>query len=47
MVDPITDMPAGTLGFRLSGRVTKDEYFRIVDTIRARVAGAGASPATS
>ena len=37
MVEPITDMPAGTLGFRLSGRVTKDEYFRIVEPIRERL----------
>ena len=37
MVEPITDMPAGTLGFKLSGRVTKDEYFRIVEPIRAKL----------
>ena len=30
-------MPAGTPGFRLSGRLTKDEYFRIVEPIRARL----------
>ena len=30
-------MPAGTLGFKLSGRVTKDEYFRIVEPIRAKL----------
>ena len=33
----MTDMPAGTLGFKLSGRVTKDEYFRIVEPIRAKL----------
>jgi hypothetical protein len=37
MVEPIADMPAGTLGFRLSGRVTKDEYFQLVEPIRARL----------
>jgi hypothetical protein len=37
VVEPITDMPAGTLGFRLSGRVTKDEYFRLVEPIRAKL----------
>ena len=30
-------MPARTLGFRLSGRVTKDECFRLVEPIRARL----------
>ena len=30
-------MPAGTLGFRLSGRITRDEYFQILDPVRERL----------
>jgi hypothetical protein len=26
MIEPIPDMPAGTIGFRASGHVTRDEY---------------------
>lgn len=30
-------MPADTLGFRLSGRLTRDEYFEILDPVRAQL----------
>ena len=30
-------MPAGTLGFRLSGRITRDEYFEILDPVREKL----------
>ena len=30
-------MPAGTLGFRLSGRISRDEYFEILDPVREQL----------
>jgi len=30
-------MPAGTLGFRLSGRISRDEYFQILDPVREQL----------
>jgi hypothetical protein len=30
MVEPIPDMPPGALGFRISGRITSDEYHELV-----------------
>jgi hypothetical protein len=35
VVEELTDMPAGTLGFRISGRITRDEYFQMLDPVRA------------
>ena len=34
MVEDLEDMPAGTLGFRISGRITRDEYFQMLDPVR-------------
>jgi hypothetical protein len=34
VVERLDDMPAGALGFRLSGRISRDEYFQILDPIR-------------
>jgi hypothetical protein len=30
MVDVIPDMPPGTLGFRVSGRLTRDDYVDVL-----------------
>jgi hypothetical protein len=30
-------MPAGTLGFRISGRLTREEYFQLLDPIREQL----------
>ena len=37
MVERLEDMPAGTLGFRLSGRIDRDEYFEILNPVRQRL----------
>ncbi len=37
MVEQIDGMAAGTLGFRLSGRITRDEYFQMLDPIREQL----------
>src|SRR5262249_15424564 len=37
MVEQIAGMPEGTLGFRLSGKLTRDEYFQILNPVRARL----------
>jgi hypothetical protein len=37
MVERLSDMPAGTYGFRLSGRLTRDEYFQILDPIKEQL----------
>jgi hypothetical protein len=37
VVEPIPDMPAGTHGFRLSGRLTHDEYFQILNPIQEQL----------
>ena len=34
MVEDLQDMPTGTLGFRISGRITRDEYFQMLDPVR-------------
>jgi stage II sporulation SpoAA-like protein len=31
------EMPAGTLGFRISGKLTREEYFRLLDPIREQL----------
>jgi hypothetical protein len=33
VVERIADMPEGTLGFRLSGKLTRDEYFQLLDPV--------------
>jgi hypothetical protein len=30
VVEPIRDMPPGTLGFRISGKISRDEYHELV-----------------
>lgn len=30
-------MPSDTLGFRLSGKLTRDEYFQILDPVREKL----------
>jgi hypothetical protein len=37
VVERIENMPADTLGFRLSGRLTRDEYFEILDPVREQL----------
>jgi hypothetical protein len=37
MVERIPDMPEGTLGFRLAGRIDRDEYFQILDPIKEQL----------
>ena len=37
MVEQIADMPPGTHGFRLSGRLTRDEYFQILNPIQEQL----------
>jgi hypothetical protein len=35
MVEQLTDVPAGTLGFRASGRISSDEYRQMMEPIYA------------
>jgi hypothetical protein len=38
MIEPIPDMPAGTLGFRATGRVTREDYSdRFLPPVQAKV----------
>ena len=37
MVEPIEGMAPGTFGFRLSGRITRDEYFQILEPIKEQL----------
>jgi hypothetical protein len=37
VVELLQDMPAGTLGFRLSGKISRDEYFEILDPVREKL----------
>jgi hypothetical protein len=37
MVENIEGMPGDTLGFRLSGKLDRDEYFRILDPVKERL----------
>jgi len=34
MVEKIDDLPAGVIGFRISGKITHDEYHELVDPVR-------------
>jgi hypothetical protein len=35
LIDNVTDLPPGTLGFRASGKVTSDEYRQLMEPIYA------------
>jgi hypothetical protein len=35
VIEQVTDLPAGTLGFRASGRIGSDEYRRMMEPIYA------------
>jgi hypothetical protein len=35
MVESVTDLPSGTLGFRASGEISNDEYRRMMERIYA------------
>jgi hypothetical protein len=37
VVEQLEDMPAGTLGFRLSGKLNRDEYFEILNPVREKL----------
>ena len=37
MVERIDGMPGDTLGFRLSGKIDRDEYFQILDPVKERL----------
>ena len=37
MVERIEGMPGDTLGFRLSGKLDRDEYFRILDPVKEKL----------
>ena len=41
MVERIEDMPAGTLGFRASGKLTRDDYQQVMEPDLRRAADAG------
>jgi hypothetical protein len=35
VIEKVTDLPAGTLGFRASGRITSEEYRQMIEPIYA------------
>jgi hypothetical protein len=37
VVEKLQDMPGQALGFRLSGKLTRDEYFQILDPVREKL----------
>ena len=37
MVERIAGMPGDTLGFRLSGKIDRDEYFQILDPVKEKL----------
>jgi hypothetical protein len=37
VVESIEGMPGDTLGFRLSGKLDRDEYFRILDPVKEKL----------
>jgi hypothetical protein len=37
LIENITDLPAGTLGFRASGKVSSDEYRQMMEPIYAAI----------
>ena len=41
MVAPIDDMPAGTLGFRASGKLTRDDYREVLEPLLRKAAESG------
>jgi len=48
VVEQLPDMPTGTLGFRLSGKLSRDEYFTILEPgdLEHAKAWTGGGPAT-
>lgn len=41
MVERIDDMPAGTIGFRASGKLTRDDYRKVLEPVLREAAEAG------
>ena len=41
MVERIDDMPAGTIGFRASGRLTRDDYRKVLEPVLHEAAESG------
>jgi hypothetical protein len=41
LIEPITDMPAGTIGFRISGDLTDADYREVLSPALKAAAGAG------
>jgi SpoIIAA-like len=41
MIERIDDMPAGTIGFRASGKLTKSDYRDVLEPVLRRAAEAG------
>src|SRR5262245_26858876 len=41
MIEKIEDMPAGTIGFRASGKLTRDDYRRTLEPVLREAAQAG------
>jgi hypothetical protein len=37
VLEELHDMPPETLGFRVSGKITRDEYFQILDPVREKL----------
>ena len=37
MVELLEGMPPGTLGFRLSGKIGREEYFQVLDPVREKL----------
>lgn len=37
MVELLEGMPPGTLGFRLSGKISREEYFEVLDPVREKL----------
>ena len=42
MIEPLEDMPEGTIGFRATGRVTREEYREVLLPAMSAAAEAGA-----
>jgi SpoIIAA-like len=41
MIERIDDMPAGTIGFRASGKLTRDDYRKVLEPVLREAAEAG------
>ena len=46
MIEPIEDMPKGTVGFRATGHVTADDYREVLSAADAGGRGGGAAIVT-